>query len=352
MATNLKIAMVSGFSAKADGIAIYSEKLCRYLRDAGIDVEKVDVSQRQPKLPSMSRKVVHIQFGMQFFGGDWGFGIIPYIARLRLRGSRVVVTVHDVPAVAQPKRFPALLRARNTPSGSISLFVALGKMIIASIRVNSIFMGITLLSNVVIVHTMACQKALIGRTLVIPHGSDAVASGYKSRPYRTPLVLTFGIIHRTRRVDLVMQKLAALPLMYVIAGASKDPEFLLSLAKRKPPNAEVILTHPPLDKLIESAWIVVVAPSPNKPEAASGVLHVASSFGKPVLTPPTGEALEFPGAFVLYSTLAELETKAIELLANSSMREDFSDQAISFARITGFPRVAKAHARVYSYLAS
>lgn len=343
--------MVSGFDAKADGIAIYSRKLCDFLQMAGIQVNRLNVSKDQkPPLP-MEKGIVHIQWGIQFFRGRLGGAIIPYIARLRLSGSRVVVTVHDIPIAAQPKRSLAAFRYHSQKVGLLRFLGRLGKLIVYMVRVRLLLLMLTLLANVTVTHTKACRRALLGRAVVIFHGSDLVRGRFDVAPTTSPLLVTFGVIHRSRRVDVIMREYSDLPLNYVIAGASKDPDFVRFLAHHKPQNADIVITHPPLDRIIGASWAVVIPPSIEKPEHASGVIHVASSFGRPILSPPAGEAVEFREFFLIYNSAESLRSKTLELVTNVDLRRDYSNRAMMFAAKTSFLLSAEMHSRLYSALA-
>ncbi len=346
--------MASGFDEKADGIAIYSVKLCNFLEKIGIKVDRLNVSRARALSYPKDKGIVHVQYGIQFFRGKYGSGIIPYLVRLRLLGSKVVVTVHDIPAEVQLRRSLAFfrLRCKSRGIGVIGFYGRLGKLIVYSFLLYTVLLLITLLANVTIVHTTACKKALFGRAIVIFHGSDPVGDESVTQESRDPLILTFGIIHRSRRVDFIMKEYSALPLYYVIAGASKDQEFVRFLAQYKPSNTDVVLTHPPLDRLIQNAWAVVIPPSLEKPEHASGVLHVASSFGKPVLSPPVGEVLDSPHFFITYNGGDSLRLKTMELVNDARLRMDYANRAFTFAKKTSFPRSAGMHARLYSSLVS
>ncbi len=344
--------MISGFQAKADGISIYSRKLCDSLRDMGIIVERVNVSKEQRPLIPGGAGLVHLQFGMQFFSGKYGVGVVPYLLRLRLLGSKVIVTFHDVPIEVQPRRSLSFFRNRTAGMGIFAFYARLGKIAIATVKAYTVLFAVIALANVIVVHTKACQRVFFHRAVLIPHGSDLVAKRVGKSESGTPLILTFGIIHRARKVDFVMRELAALPVYYVVAGACFDPEFLGFLVKHKPSNADVVLSHPPLDRLIQSSWAVVIPPSPGKPEHASGVLHVAASFGRPVMSPPIGEPAEFPEYFMTYTNGTSLRTRIMEIVKDEQLRMDYSRRGLAFAEKTSFPRVAKMHARLYSMLAS
>jgi hypothetical protein len=345
----LKITMASGFGEKADGVALYSAKLCNYLERADVNVRRANLFREGKPVTLRNRELVHIQFGMQFFRGRYGAWIIPYILRLKYRGSRVIVTIHDIPMELQISESLSLLLQRTKNMSFVSLLGRLAKLSFRTIQAYAVLTSILILANKVIVHTEASKKALFGLPVLIPHGSDPPqeTSGLECRE---PLVLTFGIIHRSRRVDWVMKELSDLPVQYIVAGASKDPGFVHYLSTTKTATSEIVLTHPPLDRIIQAAWIIVIPPSAEKPIHASGVVHTAASFGKPILTPPTSEATENSHFFVIYHDEEDFRGNINRLVNNTDERRKYCDLSKDFASKTAFSRVARMHKQLYASL--
>ncbi len=343
--------MVSGFRTRADGISLYTNSLCDYLECIGVSIERLNVSkERNPPLPR--ERLVHIQFGMQFFRGKFGMGMILYLIRLRARGTKVVVTFHDVPIEAYPIRSLSFFRSRNRIARMISWFARLGKLLFDTIRVYIVLLSTVFFAHRIIVHTRASRSAFLNCAVVIPLGSEPPSGATIVPTDGTPLILTFGVIHGARRVDFVMRELSSLPVYYVVAGANTDSTFLSFLASHKPTNAEVVLAHPvsSLDRLIRSSWAVVIPPSVAKPEHASAVLHVASSFGKPVISPPVGDVVDFPNSFLTYTDGPSLRNRIAEIVGDRNLRADYTNRALAFAQNTSFPEIARKHVELYSEL--
>jgi len=264
----------------------------------------------------------------------------------------VVITIHD-------SSKPIFILTKSLPLLIYSTFVSISN-ILALILLRK--------ADKVITHTQRNKKELSEEWRVkpenivtIPHGSYR----YFQRKFKSNVneeancILFFGHIRALSKpldplVDAIPIIKKEIPnIKCIIAGSGVIPERSYQIIEKNKPNFEVHNYFIPNEKVGEffsRASLVVITNKHQK--GHSGVLTIAYSFGKPVVTTNVGE---FPtlvrdtscGLIVPPDNPKALAEAIIKLLKDENLRKKMSKNALKMAGKLSWDNIAKMHIKVY-----
>jgi len=217
----------------------------------------------------------------------------------------------------------------------------------------------------IIVHTMRDRDVLIKKgtdprkITVIPHGCYTIFRSYNTQKgENSNTILFFGNIIASKGIDTLID---AIPIVVkeipeiklIIAGNGIIPERSWKIIEKYKLNFEVhnyFIPNEGVGEFFSRANLVVL---PYRGQGGySGVLTIAWSFGKPVVTTNVGE---FPvlvrdadcGLVVPPDDPKALAEAIIKLLRDDELRERMGRNALKMAEKLSWDNIAKMHMKVY-----
>jgi glycosyltransferase involved in cell wall biosynthesis len=294
--------------------------------------------------------VVHFSIGYQSFGKSRisNFTGLSLIFLCRLFGLNVIVLLHNLAALVDLKK------VKQNPSfiNKAGIMVAT-KLILSASRV------------VVMVKSYAdfLRKQYNGKgVLFIPHGS--MSHNCPSMGPEDKIVLMFGHMGPFKGLPTMLSAFEKIrkernDVQLVVAGSSHPnfPTYLDQFAKNPPPK--VIFTgyvpEKDLCKVFGTADVVV---TPYLlATGTSGVIHLACSFGKPVVSSDLPEIRELltDGASALLippGNADALKDAILKVLNDKEAATKMSEQNLTFAQKERLSIVAQAYEKTYIELLS
>ncbi len=372
--------MVSTYPPTQCGIAVYTQKLCRGLIEAG--QSDLSVLAEHGGAPSNAApRVVPCFSREQDFRG--------VIAEARVQGVQGVHFQHAPDIFGMDDRlFDALASARDAHLRSVvtlhTVFTPRSGLVERKFNVRSFHRRLGAVTDALIVHTAGSRDILVEQGLaasrihVIPHGTDPATTGDAAAGRRTlgvpddaDVVLFFGFIHMQKNIQVLVRALSHLRhlprLHLVVAGKVGGGTWynrgylrtLRALARARGVADRVVFVDRFIDDAevpdIHAAAHVVALPHAQGYASASGVVHGAMAMGRPMLCsdgPKFEEvATEIDPDLLLPTHDERAWARAIEgLVVDEGLREKVRAQTIEYAERTRWPRVAQEHRAVYAAL--
>ena len=327
----------------------YSLCLCNGLAEEGVDVGYVGVKNREVPF-----EISFPMLGWSPAKGDGGgalgkvTGYLAYLLRLFLHVRRAAPADRVVHfQFFRRERVEALFLTFLKLAGARIVYTAHNILPHERSRMDVFFKGLVYRKvDRIIVHSAFIQEELesqfprtVGKIRVIPHGnfnhyvpasppSKEAARAALGLSLEKPVLLFFGYIRPYKGLDLLLEAFAALQekrgdVQLVIAGSPSSEGLREQYNQQinQLPQPDAVFFH---DRFIDheevptyfAACDLVVLPYRNIYH--SGIVHLAYSFGRPVLTTNTGDFSETVeqgrSGFVLESNGMEQLAIAIEAL--------------------------------------
>lgn len=353
----MRVALVSTWQPRSCAVAAFATALREALRRTGVCEDPVVVAaSRYPgevdygpevvceiwqgdpasyraaaeTLNGLGVDVVLLQHGSGLYGGQDGYMVLEFARHLQVP---LVTVVHSVRQDPTPGERHVLTRLGRRSRGVVAL----------SSRARG------LLESVYAVP--AAKTACIPRGVCEPPDAGRVAAVREElQAQGRPVILTPGTVQRGRGLELALEALRLVrphfpDLLYVIAGgtppgerAARGEEYrehLLWLARRLGLQENVRVAPAETGEedvpLYLAAADVVLLPYPRWVTDGSAYLLQALAFGKPVVSTPSGDAVDLlaagAGMLVAFSA-AEPMARALEaLLGSPALRAEVGRKA-------------------------
>lgn len=387
-AAHVNVAIVSGAPLKHEseiGGAYYSRTLAAKLQRAGLNVEiwsKIgvgDAAESEARViptwragwfawidivrAARKRKpdILHIQHSMFVLGpGAAGeFSMLLLLALLQFTGTRVVVTVHDIPELDQITSEYVRMHGYKFPA----------PIVIAGLRL--LFLTIALCSEAIVVHQQDFATTLVrdfhvapGKVAVIPHVAAQIRTASR-REARSALglqedervILFFGFATRYKGIELLLEAMREAgpgSRLKLLLGAGEHPKVAhradyveyYSGIKRlaaSVPGVDFLgfLPDAQLDEYVEAADVAVFPYI--EVQSMSGPLTICAAHRKPVLVSARiAEKVPDLQACAFEPAGAALARAMARFFDDPLYRSDVEAQSLAFAdRVNGDEAVAK-----------
>lgn len=356
----MNVGIVSSFNRDVCGIKIYAERLSEELKKLGVVVKKIPINERELfygfKLRESVKKmdIVEIEHHFGLFKKLWainGFGIIPYF--LKRPPAKTVTTFH---CLSSDIYFPIF---EHNPF-FFNRFKAyrMFKMLCRQKSLKIIFDH----SDAIITQTKSAYELLIkmgykDKTYYFPHPTPRVDPKNLHHVGNVEFdLISFGILFRTKRYDLVFNALKDLNINYLL-HVSKSPDKtylnrLMYISKNIKPKVTFkigFLSDTELFSLISKSKAVLIPPCPHEADP-SGVLHDAIAVNKPVIAPNVGEYHDFSKYILVYNSLEEMKRWVEKIVYCERFRKNWESRAKNLAVSTSYERIAEKRIRLYEKL--
>ena len=289
--------------------------------------------------------VVHFNLNMM----NWGTGkmvnflgyLAPLLTKLFLR-KKVVITLHNVVDAINLKKLKFISPSRLTRTG-LKLVTKL-----------------LLFANKVTVTTsyykMILEKNYNARNVVhVPHG---FLEPIKKPRLTKNVLLAFGFWDPRKKLEVLIKAFKELrkknpKLKLVVAGTSypRFPNYLEEVKKKFDIPGIIYTGYVPQHKVKEiflNSTLVVLPYAVSV--GSSGVLHLAASYGKPIIMtklPDLAEVVKEEGVMVEFTTLKDLKRTIEKLLSNVRLQRKIVKNNLKAARNLSFRVVAKEFVNLY-----
>jgi len=301
--------------------------------------------------PSIDVVCIQHEFGL--YGGRGGTYILDFVRNLK---KPFVITFHSVP-VYGPHPFRSIqlrqIRLLSQRAASVVLPMPLGRKVIDRLRIP--------------------RKPLT----VIPHGIPTIA--FKKRNItqlrrnlqmdNTQTLLTFGLIRRTKGIEVVIRALPELrkavpSIRYIVLGDAprpKDQEYLAEIQQlaQKLGVADIVrfdtqyLAEPELLDYLAAADICIM-PYTVRDQISSGTVLWSFATGTPLISTNYVFAeyalANHRGILVGFSDSDKVTQAVMSLIDHPIRRERMINRAHDFANTRQWPNVASSYARLYESL--
>jgi len=404
----MRLGWISSFPPLTDGLAIYSNMLCRALCSKRNDLEIIVIrlargghsgfsTDKRIKIYETDRpdslffpfkvlrllykkvQIIHCQYEYWCFGRGMRAIIFPLLLLFfKVLRMPVVVTIHTI---VPPHGINSEFLNRHKVGGFV-----LVKKVLYSILIKII----ASLSSAIIVHLEAQSEVLSQdynvnqkKIFLIPHGSEGFEvssiSKYEAReilglPKEQNIILSFGDIRRGKGLEFTINAMKGVLEAYpktilVIVGQyspqrSIESEGLLEELKAEINSLNLDEKIIILNKFIKEEYVptyfqatdIVVLPyTEHEILSASGPLHRAISYGVPVIVSRIRRFSDVVShlrsvVVVKPSDTRELELGIISLLSDSARRAIMSDELKQISQQYSWTKVAEATLNLYNVL--
>jgi glycosyltransferase involved in cell wall biosynthesis len=326
--------------------------------DGAVDVRRAFPLGRaaMPKALAAARAVdarlVHLQWELFLYGRAGLVGLLPALARSRLRSAPVVTTLHQVVDPATVDRSYARLHRLAVPSP------------VAQVGIATLQRAITRTATATIVHEEPFRR-VVPRSCVIPHGIEKVATvdrlAGRARfglDDTRLVVVCFGFVAPYKGIELVLEAARwTSPDVQVVVAGGEHPRmgggrgFAAELEAR---YGDVARFTGWVAEEEVSSWFgaadLALFPYP-KPFSSSGALALALAHGTPVmLSPALARCAGAPSVLAAPMEASALARRLDELAADDAALDELRQWTALLAAGRQWPAVAERHVRLYEEL--
>lgn len=309
---------------------------------------------RAARLLNQQADVVSLQHEYGIFGGPAGEMILELLAQTRVP---VVTTLHTVRAHPSPRQRAVLEAVVEASAGVVAMSqrarqLAAETLDLAPVRIDVIAHGVP----------------------DLPLGQGAAAKSRLGLEGRI-LILTFGLLGPNKRIELVLEALAALvvefpSLVYCVVG-STHPELrrrqgesyrdsLLARTRESGLGSHVCFVDRYVSTDELATWLqaadVFVTPYGNVEQVASGTLAYAVAAGKAIISTPYEHALDLlgegRGLLIPFDDAPALTGRLRDLLSDPGLRQELGRRAYQLGRRMTWKAVAGQYWQVFQQVAA
>ncbi|MEM0481184.1 MAG: glycosyltransferase, partial [Candidatus Aenigmatarchaeota archaeon] len=179
------------------------------------------------------------------------------------------------------------------------------------------------------------------------------------------IILTIGFWRKNKNLPLLIEvfdeiKKVFKKLKLVVVGTSHPnfPGYLEKIKEKYKNRKDIIFTgyleDKELEKIIKKAALIVLPYTVST--GSSGVVHIVSSFGKPIIMsmlPETEEMIKEEGFYIItvpVNNKEELKRAIIKVLKNKSLQKRIAEKNLKAAEKQSFSKLAEKYIKIYKSL--
>lgn len=301
---------------------------------------------------SINPDIVHFNSHMMSWGKSRIVNFIAFLSIPLLRfilRKKVVVTLHNIYEATDPEK----LGFKKSFINNLGARIATKFILFADLVVVLVKKYVDILK----------KNYKAKNVIYMPHGT--LGRKLKKPILGKNIILTIGFWRKNKNLPLLIEvfdeiKKVFKKLKLVVVGTSHPnfPGYLEKIKEKYKNRKDIIFTgyleDKELEKIIKKAALIVLPYTVST--GSSGVVHIVSSFGKPIIMsmlPETEEMIKEEGFYIItvpVNNKEELKRAIIKVLKNKSLQKRIAEKNLKAAEKQSFSKLAEKYIKIYKSL--